>query len=192
MSRVLLSLAMALSLARTGLGGAKPAFDPDLPPTALRFGWLRHEHQKPGEKSPRVRSRQDNPFRNNFDSLRLAIQDLTQTFGKDYPNGAKYLARLEKIEKAVKESDAPLQPLADAFQALLRELQASKTQLDRMKRFDMPDFVPSPHYLREMKRFGILPANHDDAEHVDCYELDQKYWKSFWLDATMETADSTR
>jgi len=52
----------------------------------------------------------------------------------------------------------------------------------------MPDFVPSKNYLREMKRFGVLPVDHDDAAPVDFYELDQKYWKSHWVDspATLE------
>ena len=45
----------------------------------------------------------------------------------------------------------------------------------------MPGFVPNTHYLREMKRFGLLPARHDDSRPVNCYEIDQKYWKSHWV-----------
>ena len=58
----------------------EPQPNADLPPTEVRFEWLRHEHQKPAEKSPRVKPAQSNPFRNNFDLLRLAIEDQKRTF----------------------------------------------------------------------------------------------------------------
>ncbi|NQU25915.1 MAG: hypothetical protein HQ567_31890, partial [Candidatus Nealsonbacteria bacterium] len=116
-----------------------PTVNPDLPPTEVLFEWLRHEHQKPDEKSPRIRARQDNPFRNNFDSLRLAIEDLTQTFGNKYPNGQKYLAQLEKLQKAVKETDAPLKPLADEFDKLFKEALLANPLID----FDKLLFVDS-------------------------------------------------
>ncbi|MHC4250308.1 MAG: TolB family protein, partial [Planctomycetota bacterium] len=116
-----------------------PAFDVDLPPTAIRFGWLRHEHQKPKVKSPRVKPRQDNPFRNNFESLRLAIEDLTLTFGRKYPKGKSFLARLAKIEKAVKETDAPLEPLAEEFDRLFKEALTANPLID----FDKLLFVDS-------------------------------------------------
>ena len=44
----------------------------------------------------------------------------------------------------------------------------------------MPGFRPTPQYVREMKRFGILPADHDDKAAVDCYGLDRAYWQSLW------------
>jgi formylglycine-generating enzyme required for sulfatase activity len=119
----------------------EPGFNPDLPPTVIRFGWLRHEHQRPDEKSPRVRPKQDRPFRNNFDSLRLAIEDLTRTFGEQYPHGRTYLARLAALEKAVKETGAPLQPLADAFDALFKEALLANPLID----FDKLLFVDSFH-----------------------------------------------
>ena len=34
----------------------------------------------------------------NFESLRLAVADLTKTFGKEYPNGEKFLARIGELE----------------------------------------------------------------------------------------------
>ncbi len=113
--------------------------NPDFPPTEVRFEWLRHEHQKPGKKSPRLRPRQNNPFRNNIDSLRLAIEDLTQTFGNNYPNGKKYLARLEKLEKAVKATNAPLKPLAGKFDKLFKEALLANPLID----FDKLLFVDS-------------------------------------------------
>jgi hypothetical protein len=40
---------------------------------------------------------------------------------------------------------------------------------------------PSPNYVREMKRYGILPANFDlGADPIDAYATDQMYWRSFW------------
>ena len=70
---------------------------------------------------------------------------------------------------------------AAQYKSLLADIKKSKDALDRIKRFDMPGFVPNTHYLREMKRFGLLSARHDDSRPVDCYELDQKYWKSHWV-----------
>jgi len=70
------------------------------------------------------------------------------------------------------------------FQSLLTQIKGNKDQLDRSKRFDMPDFIPNRHYLREMKRFGMLPEDHDDTQHVDYYKLDQLYWRSHWIDAS--------
>ncbi|MHC4996516.1 MAG: HzsA-related protein, partial [Planctomycetota bacterium] len=67
------------------------------------------------------------------------------------------------------------------YQAILAMIQAGKDRLDRIKRFDMPGFQPRPEYLREMKRFGILPESFDPAtDKVDPYELDERYWRSLW------------
>ena len=47
-------------------------------------------------------------------------------------------------------------------------------------RIDMPDFRPNDHYIREMKRYGILRPDYTIADPIDVYALDQAYWKSFW------------
>jgi hypothetical protein len=40
---------------------------------------------------------------------------------------------------------------------------------------------PSPLYIREMKRYGILPAALDvKAYPIDVYATDEAYWRSFW------------
>ena len=44
----------------------------------------------------------------------------------------------------------------------------------------MPGFRPRPQYLREMKHYGILPADHADDGPVDPYDLDRRYWESLW------------
>jgi hypothetical protein len=80
---------------------------------------------------------------------------------------------------------------AGEFQSLLAQMQKASDGLNRIKRFDMPDFVPSRHYLRQMKQFGILPADHDDSKPVDCYALDQKYWRSHWVDFAVGSGASS-
>jgi hypothetical protein len=45
----------------------------------------------------------------------------------------------------------------------------------------MPGFRPNEHYIREMKRYGVLPASYDPArDPVDPYATDCDYWRSFW------------
>jgi hypothetical protein len=63
---------------------------------------------------------------------------------------------------------------------VLAGITRAKVQLDAIKRFDMPGFQPRQEYLREMKRFDILPKNFDGKALVDFYDLDQKYWRSLW------------
>jgi hypothetical protein len=70
------------------------------------------------------------------------------------------------------------------YQTLLQLIQESKSVLDRDKRFDMPGFRPSEHYVRNMKNYEVLPRSLDpEATPVDPYETDQAYWRSFWHQA---------
>ena len=70
---------------------------------------------------------------------------------------------------------------ADAdYQTLLAMVAAGKRNLDEIKRFDMPGFQPRPQYLREMKRYGVLPDDHPEDRAVDPYQLDREYWTSLW------------
>ena len=40
---------------------------------------------------------------------------------------------------------------------------------------------PSPNYLRELKRYGLLPPDLDVAvTPIDVYETDEAYWRTFW------------
>ena len=67
------------------------------------------------------------------------------------------------------------------FRAMLAAIREGKAELDRITRFDMPNFRPSADYVREMKRFGILPAGLDPARRpIDVYRTDQAYWRSLW------------
>jgi len=66
------------------------------------------------------------------------------------------------------------------YQTLLAMITQGKNHLETMTRFDMPQFKPRPAYLREMKRFGILPANTPADTKIDPYATDRKYWESLW------------
>ncbi|MHC4517098.1 MAG: HzsA-related protein [Planctomycetota bacterium] len=66
------------------------------------------------------------------------------------------------------------------YQKILAMCREGKTQLEHIKRFDMPDFVPPAPYFREMKRYGVLAADVPDGTPIDYYDTDQKYWQSLW------------
>jgi len=66
------------------------------------------------------------------------------------------------------------------YRVLLAMVDAGRRKLEEVKRFDMPGFRPPREYLREMRRYGILPDTFDlDRDPVDPYELDRRYWDSF-------------
>ena len=66
------------------------------------------------------------------------------------------------------------------YRELLAEIRRAAGALNRMKRFDMPGFQPGGHYVREMKRYGILKADCDSSDSIDPYATDRAYWKSLW------------
>jgi hypothetical protein len=67
------------------------------------------------------------------------------------------------------------------YQLLLASIQAGKVQLDAEPRFATAGFRPNPQYIREMKRFGILPPAFDlTRDNLDFYQADQAYWRSLW------------
>ena len=66
------------------------------------------------------------------------------------------------------------------YQTLLELVSRSKAILDADKRFDMPGFRPSRHYIRVMKTYGILPRSFDiKNDPIDPYKTDRAYWRSF-------------
>jgi mono/diheme cytochrome c family protein len=70
---------------------------------------------------------------------------------------------------------------ADAdYQKILAAIEQARDKLEQNKRFDMPGFRPGEPYVREMKRYGILPASFDPADPADVYAIDERYWQSFW------------
>jgi inorganic pyrophosphatase len=45
----------------------------------------------------------------------------------------------------------------------------------------MPGFQPNEHYVREMKRYGVLPASLElDKDPIDVYAADRAYFETFW------------
>jgi hypothetical protein len=80
------------------------------------------------------------------------------------------------------DDPAPVLPNKDdpAYQTLLAMVAAGKTDLETITRFDMPNFKPHPAYIREMKRYGILPANLPPGAAIDPYDTDRRYWQSLW------------
>ncbi|MFH1716987.1 MAG: hypothetical protein ABIF19_06525, partial [Planctomycetota bacterium] len=67
--------------------------------------------------------------------------------------------------------------------ALCRE---GQRRLEEIKRFDMPGFRPTPSYVREMKRFGILPKDLPEGAMIDVYATDRAYWRSLWWQPPQE------
>ncbi len=65
------------------------------------------------------------------------------------------------------------------YLALLGRLRKARNRLTAGKRFGMPGFRPTQHYIREMQRFGILPKNLKPTDPVDPYATDKAYWDSF-------------
>jgi len=65
---------------------------------------------------------------------------------------------------------------------ILAAINDAKKWLDENKRFDMPGYRPSDPYVREMKRYGILPQSLGPNDPVDAYATDQAYWRSFWYE----------
>ncbi len=74
------------------------------------------------------------------------------------------------------------------YQKILAMIRDGKRALEQNKRFDMDGFVPTPEYVREMKRFGVWPGDTNgrgtsDDGTIDVYEVDEAYWRSHWLEA---------
>jgi len=65
---------------------------------------------------------------------------------------------------------------------LLAAMQAGAKQFEAEPRYGMANFRPNAQYIREMKRFGVLPADFDSQrDPIDYFETDQRYWRSFWV-----------
>jgi len=67
------------------------------------------------------------------------------------------------------------------YQAILQAVRAAKMRQEKLGRYGSPSFRPNEHYVRWMKRFGILPETFDPAKDpIDPYETDKAYWRSLW------------
>jgi mono/diheme cytochrome c family protein len=64
---------------------------------------------------------------------------------------------------------------------LLGGIRKAKTILDTEPRFGTENFKPNYQYVRELKKYGVLPANFDLArEPLNVFEADQRYWRTLW------------
>lgn len=89
---------------------------------------------------------------------------------------AKSAGGLELCGKAIyADRNDPL------YRAAIQRIEQASDQLKEVKRFDMPGFRPREEYIREMKRFGILPKDLGPDDPIDIYDTDQRYWESFWV-----------
>jgi mono/diheme cytochrome c family protein len=67
------------------------------------------------------------------------------------------------------------------YKRLLDLISQGKAELDVKPRYGTPQFQPNRQYVREMKRYGILPASFDPLEsRLDFFQADQAYWRSCW------------
>jgi len=78
------------------------------------------------------------------------------------------------------------------YKKLLAWIRRGKQYLEKDKRFDMAGFRPGGPYVREMKRYGILPKNLRDDDPIDPYATDRAYWESFWYRPLMQSARRKR
>ncbi len=90
------------------------------------------------------------------------------------------------------KSNQPATVFADqndpGYEALLALIAAGKDYLAENTRFDMPGFRPRFDWVREMKRYGVLPECVKPEDVTDVYSIEQEYWKSFWHQPTMTSA----
>lgn len=70
-------------------------------------------------------------------------------------------------------------PDAD-YRAMLESIREAAREGLR-NRFERADFRPTKHYVREMKRYGVLPRDWTaKTSGLNVYQIDEKYFRSFW------------
>lgn len=67
------------------------------------------------------------------------------------------------------------------YRTLLTTIDSASGNLNKIKRYDMPGFRPHPAYVRQLKRFGVLPKSFDpQKDPLDCFQADEAYYRSLW------------
>jgi len=77
------------------------------------------------------------------------------------------------------------------YRKVLTAIDEVRKKLNEIKRFDMPGFRPRPAYVREMKRYGVLPATTEANDPIDVYATDRAYWQSLWYDQAASASEET-
>jgi hypothetical protein len=66
------------------------------------------------------------------------------------------------------------------YQKLLAAIEQGRAVLDKKPRYGQADFRPNRQYIRELKRYGVLPESFElGDEPFDVFEADQAYWRTF-------------
>ena len=109
------------------------------------------------------------------ESLVLVAPLARKAGGAGMPKRGKDGKPTKEFAEVFKSTDDP------DYKAILAFCQAGRRNLETIKRFDMPGFRPRPGYIREMKKYGMLPQSFNvGTDPLNCYELDRKYWRSLW------------
>ena len=67
------------------------------------------------------------------------------------------------------------------YRALEDDVKDYVATLEEQRWYGTPDWQPNRHYIREMKRYGVLPADFDHAtQDVDPFALDRRYFNLFY------------
>ena len=67
------------------------------------------------------------------------------------------------------------------YRRLLQSMVKAKRLVDTIPRYATTEFKPNRQYIREMKKYGVLPSSFDlDRVNTDHFKIDQKYWRLFW------------
>jgi hypothetical protein len=67
------------------------------------------------------------------------------------------------------------------YQEQLAKIHQAKKLLDAEPRYSTSGFMPNRQYLREMKKYGLLPAvSNVSPKNVNGFQLDQRYWRSLY------------
>lgn len=67
------------------------------------------------------------------------------------------------------------------YKRMLASIESGKKLYDARPAWGLPGWKPNPQYVREMKRFGLLPETFDLAKQtLDPFKMDQSYWRSLW------------
>jgi hypothetical protein len=69
------------------------------------------------------------------------------------------------------------------YQHMLARIREGKRIMDAGPRYTETGFKPNRQYVREMKKYGVLPESFDRGAHeIDVFETDRKYWRSLWYE----------
>ncbi len=95
--------------------------------------------------------------------------------------GGMGLCRNKEQDDDDRTAAAVFSDTSDAdYQRILSLCRDGKKYLETDRRFDSPDFCPSEPWVREMKRYEVLPAGLDSQTHIDVYAVEESYWRSHW------------